>query len=146
MTNSSRELAMAAVAPALPLGGGVGSETELTTPFVPEELLLARRAFALSDRSDHLELDQPVELDGVLHRQLLGDRLDEAVDDHRGGLLLRQPAAAEVEELLVGDLADDSLVRDRHVRVLDLDVRPRVRARDRVHHQAIALHARLRAL
>src|SRR5262249_54432638 len=28
-----------------------------------------------ADGADHLQLNQPVELDGVLHRQLLGDRL-----------------------------------------------------------------------
>ncbi len=31
-----------------------------------------------ANRALHLQLDQPVELDRVLHRQLLGDRLDEA--------------------------------------------------------------------
>ena len=36
--------------------------------------------------SFHLELDQPVHLDRVLQRQLLGDRLDEARHHHRGGL------------------------------------------------------------
>jgi hypothetical protein len=40
---------------------------------------------SLPDRAFHLELDEPVELHGVLHRELPGDRLDEAVDDHGGG-------------------------------------------------------------
>src|SRR5271170_6089124 len=37
-------------------------------------------ASALANRPFHLELDQPVHLDGVLERQLLGDRLDETGD------------------------------------------------------------------
>src|SRR6185436_632853 len=36
----------------------------------------------------HLQLDQPVHLDGVLHRKLFDDRLDEAVDDQLRRLLL----------------------------------------------------------
>src|SRR3972149_388822 len=36
----------------------------------------------LADRTLHLQLDEAVELDGVLHRQLLDDRLDQAADDH----------------------------------------------------------------
>ena len=35
-------------------------------------------AVGLADRAFHLELDQAVQLDRVLQRQLLGDRLDEA--------------------------------------------------------------------
>src|SRR5579884_2352269 len=45
-------------------------------------------AAALPNRALHLELDQAVHLHRVLHRQLLGDRLDESVDDQLGGLLL----------------------------------------------------------
>src|SRR5687768_6225629 len=51
-----------------------------------------------ADRLDHLELNQAIQLDGVLHRQLLRDRLDEAVHDHRGRLLLGEAARLEVEE------------------------------------------------
>src|SRR3712207_3415859 len=60
----------------------------------------------LTDRSFHLELDQAVELDRVLERELLGDRLDKAVDDHRHCFLFRQAAAHEVEELVFADLRD----------------------------------------
>src|SRR3954468_1355679 len=60
------------------------------------------RVPALADAADHLELNQAIQLHGVLHRQLLGHRLDEAVDDHRGRLFLGEPAALEVEQLLVG--------------------------------------------
>src|SRR5262249_5278412 len=57
-----------------------------------------------ANRALHLQLDQAVHLDRVLHRELLGDRFDEAVDDHLGGLLLVQPAGLEVEDLLLADL------------------------------------------
>src|SRR5690242_21574603 len=79
----------------------------------------ARRS---TDGAFHLELDQPVHLDGVLERELLGDRLDEARDDHRGGLLLGEPAAHQVEELLVADLGDGRLVADVDRILLDVDV------------------------
>jgi len=42
----------------------------------------------LANGALHLQLDQAVHLDGVLHRELLDDRLDEAVDDQLRGLLL----------------------------------------------------------
>jgi hypothetical protein len=47
----------------------------------------------LPDAPFHLQLDQPVHLDGVLHRELLDDRLDEAVDDQLRRLLLVRPRA-----------------------------------------------------
>src|SRR3954452_18652220 len=55
----------------------------------------------LANGALHLELDEAVHLDRVLHRQLLDDRLDEAVDDQLAGLLLAQPVRLEVEHLLV---------------------------------------------
>src|SRR4051794_16990428 len=48
----------------------------------------------------HLELDQLVHLDGVLHRQLLDQGLDEAADDQGRGLGLGEAAAHQIEELL----------------------------------------------
>ena len=42
----------------------------------------------------HLQLDEPVELEGVLHGQLPGDGLDEAAHDRGHGLGLGQAAAA----------------------------------------------------
>ena len=45
-------------------------------------------AVTSANRALHLQLDQAVHLDRVLHRQLLDDRLDEAVDDELAGLLL----------------------------------------------------------
>src|SRR5215208_7356775 len=78
-------------------------------PTSPASALVATR-LGSADGALHLELDQAVQLDRVLHRQLLGHRLDEAVDDHRGGLLLGEATRLHVEQLLVGDLADHRLV------------------------------------
>src|SRR3954451_22964987 len=47
----------------------------------------------LADRTFHLELDEPVELQRVLHRQLARDRLDETANDHRHRLVLGHAAA-----------------------------------------------------
>src|SRR5215217_4030518 len=68
----------------------------------------------LANGALHLELDEAVHLDRVLHRELLDDRLDEAVDDELGRLLLRQPVGLEVEELLLADLRHGRLVADVH--------------------------------
>ena len=73
-------------------------------------------------RPFHLELDQLVHLDGVLHRQLLDQGLDEAADDQGRRLGLGEPAAPQVEELLLADLGDAGLVADLDVVLVDLDV------------------------
>src|SRR5215203_570076 len=93
----------------------------------------------LTDRAFHLQLDQAVQLDGVLERQLLGYRLDKAVDDHRYGLFLGEPAAHEVEELVFADLGDCCLVLGVDLLLLDLDVRICVRTRVLVQQERVAL-------
>ena len=98
----------------------------------------------LADRAFHLELDEAVHLDRVLHRQLLDDRLDEAVHDHGARLCLRQAAAHQVEELLGPDLGDGGLVPDGDVLLVDLHVRVRVRARLVVQDQRVTADRRLR--
>ena len=54
--------------------------------------------------------DQLLRLDGELHRQLLDDVLDEAVDDERDRLLLGEAALHAVELLVLGDLRRRRLV------------------------------------
>src|SRR5215210_404267 len=93
-----------------------------------------------ANRALHLQLDQAVHLHRVLHRQLLGDRLDEAIDDHLGGLLLVQPVGLEVEDLLLADLRDGRLVADVHVVLPDADRRIGVRARVLVEQERVAHH------
>src|SRR3954469_737243 len=94
----------------------------------------------------HLELDEAVHLDRVLHRQLLDDRLDEAVDDQLAGLLLGHPARHQVEELLLADLRDAPLVADVHVILADADRRVGVRARALVEQKRVADDLRARAV
>src|SRR2546421_422688 len=57
-----------------------------------------------ADRALHVQLDESRQLDRVFHREGLGDRLDETVDDHRRRLLLREPATHQVKDLVVADL------------------------------------------
>src|SRR6185312_14569166 len=63
-----------------------------------------------ADRPFHLKLDELVHLDGVLHRELLDERLDESADDQGRGLGLAESAALQVEELFLADLRDAGLV------------------------------------
>src|SRR3954453_1433349 len=121
--------------PGLPLNEGSSTETCGT-----------EAATALANGTLHLQLDQPVHLDRVLHRQLLDDRLDEAVDDELAGLLLVQPVGHEVEELLVADLGDGGLVPDVDVVLADADRRVGVRARVLVEQQRVADDLGLRAV
>src|SRR6185437_2382587 len=93
----------------------------------------------LADRPFHLQLDQPVELERVLHGELAGDRLDEAADDHRHGLVLGEAAGHEVEELVLGDLRDRGLVAHLNVVLADVVVRVGVRPADGVDEQRVAL-------
>ncbi len=44
----------------------------------------------LPDATFHLQLNQPVHLDRVFHRQLFYEWLDKSIDDHRAGFLLSQ--------------------------------------------------------
>src|SRR5690606_17422465 len=101
------------------VGGWAGSRPGRTTRSHPPTPIRA----ASADRALHVQRDQPVQLDGVLHRQLLGDRLDEAADDHRLGFGLLDAARLEVEELLLADPRDRGLVADLGVLLLDLHVR-----------------------
>src|SRR5215217_8402567 len=94
----------------------------------------------------HLELDQAVHLDRVLHRQLLDDRLDEAVDDQLRRLLLGDTAAHQVEELLLADLGDGGLVADVDVVLADADRRVGIGARRLVEQQRVADDLRPRAV
>ena len=51
----------------------------------------------LPDRSFHLQLDQPVQLDCVLERQLFSDRFDKSADDHGHRFFFRDATAGKVE-------------------------------------------------
>src|SRR5262249_17124218 len=82
----------------------------------------------LADGTFHLQSQQAIQFDRILHRQLFGERLEEAVDDHRLAFGLGQPAALQVEQLLIRDLADGRFVADVHTLFIDLDRRVGVAA------------------
>src|SRR5689334_20157089 len=107
------------------------------TRFLPVALLAP-----LADRAFHLQLDQPVELQRILHRQFLGDRLDAAAHHHGHRLVLGHAAAHQVEQLVLADLRHRGLVTHRDVVLADVDIRVGVAAADRIHQQRIAFHAR----
>src|SRR5947209_2917359 len=67
-------------------------------------LPIPRFSAGLPDASFEAHPDQLLGLDGELHRQLLDDVLDEAVDDQRHRRLVVEASALHVEELVVGDL------------------------------------------
>src|SRR2546426_8125779 len=73
------------------------------------------------------DAEQPLRLDGELHRQLLEDFLAEAVHDHRYGVLGRQAALLRVKDLVLADLGGRSLVLHGGGAVAHVDVRERVR-------------------
>src|SRR5438105_2972435 len=92
----------------------------------------------LANGALHLQGDQPIHFDGVVHRQRLDDRLDEAVHDHRGAFGLGETAAHEIEELLLADLRDRGLVTDGHIVLVNLHVGVGVAARGLVEDERIA--------
>ncbi len=68
--------------------------------------------YALAHAAGHLQLDQAVQLNRVLHGKLLGDRLNEAIDDQRVGFGLVQATAHQVEELILTNFGDGGFVAD----------------------------------
>src|SRR5665213_1039587 len=103
------------------------------------------KATALADRTFHLHLDQAIQFDGVLHRELLDEEVEEAVDDHGGGIGLGETAAHRVEQLLFADPADAGLVLDGRLLLVDLHGRFGIARGMVVHDQGVALDARLGA-
>ncbi|OEI69675.1 Uncharacterized protein Cus16_0284 [Curtobacterium sp. ER1/6] len=92
----------------------------------------------LADGSFHAHLDELVEFERVLHRELAGDRLDEATDDHRHRLVLRHAAGHQVEELLLAHARDRGLVPELDVVDPDVDRRVGVATADGVDEQRVA--------
>src|SRR2546427_2276517 len=66
-------------------------------------------------------------LHGELHRQVQEDLLAEAVHDHVRRVLRGNPALLAVEQLVVPNLRRGRLVLELRGRLVDLDVRERVR-------------------
>src|SRR5690606_30266460 len=85
-------------------------------------------------------------LDRELHRQLAEDLLAEAIDDQRDRVLLRDAAAAAVEQLVIADLGGGGLVLDGRVGVLHLDIGEGVGTALFADQQAVALGVVARAV
>src|SRR3989454_11084362 len=83
--------------------------------------------------------EQPLRLDGELHRQLLEDFLAEAVDDHRYGVFGRETALLRVKDLILADLGRGRFVLHRGRAVAHVDVRERVRSASIADQHRIAL-------
>src|SRR5919112_4187758 len=132
--------------PGVPRKVGISMASNAATARSRRAVSHSGEVVVLANGAFHLQLDEAVHLDRVLHRQLLDDRLDEAVDDQLGGLLLVEPVAREVEELLLADLRHRRLVADVDVVLADADRRVRVRARLVVEQQGVADDLRLRAV
>ena len=80
-------------------------------------------ALFLPNRSFHLQLNQAIHFNRVLHRQLFNQRLDETVDNHRAGFGFGQTATHQVEQLLFADPRHACLVPNRYVLFVDFDLR-----------------------
>src|SRR5713101_6292206 len=67
---------------------------------------------ALTNSAFKLQTKQPRRLDCKLHRQLQKHVLAKTVNDERNGILLRDPALHQIEQLLLTDARSRSLVLD----------------------------------
>ena len=85
-------------------------------------------AMSLAHRAFQRDADQLLRFDGELHRQLLDDVLDEAVDDQRDRLFFGDAALHDVELLVLGNLRRRRLVLELRRRVLGFHVGHGVRA------------------
>ena len=91
----------------------------------------------LSDRAFHLQLDQPLELDAVFHRELADEIVDETVDAQAHCLGLGETALLHVENLLGANLADAGFVLNGIARAAHGDRRIRVRPGSRVNQKRV---------
>src|SRR5690606_18814432 len=103
------------------------------------------RVQRLSYGALHLQLDATVELDRVLHGQLLGKGLKKPLHDEHRRLFFAETAAAQVKELLLGNLAHRGLVLHGDVVFQDFDIGNGVRFGAVVKHQGVALYPDLGA-
>src|SRR5262249_46372747 len=73
----------------------------------------------LTDTAFHLELDEAVHFDRVLHRKFFSERFNEAHNDHLRCLSFGQTAAHEVEQLILGHLGYRCFMLKRNVVIHD---------------------------
>src|ERR671920_911334 len=129
--------------PGVPRKVGISMASSAATARSRRAVSHSGEVVVLANGALHLQLDEAVHLHRVLHRQLLDDRLDEAVDDQLGGLLLVDAVRHQVEELLLADLRHRGLVADVDVVLADADRRVGVRPALLVEQQRVADDLRL---
>src|SRR5690349_1339075 len=90
---------------------------------LPSTSAVSPSIFSMSaNRTFQGDLQQLLRFHREFHRQLLQHLAAEAVDDEPDRILLRQPAAAAVEELVLGDAAGGRLMLHlgRDAAILDI--------------------------
>src|SRR5262245_18570362 len=93
----------------------------------------------LSNAALQRDAQQLLRLDRELHRQLPEHFAAEPADDHVHGVLGREPALAAVKDLVFADLRRRRFVLHARRRILDVEVRERVRAALIADEQRVAL-------
>src|SRR6478672_6248786 len=109
----------------------------------------SRGAAGSTDAALERDAEELLRLERELHRELLEHVLAESGDDHRHGVLLRDAALREIEDLILADLRRGRLVLHRRTLILHFDVREGVRAaaipdEHRVALRVVARERRLR--
>jgi len=92
-----------------------------------------------ADGAFHFEVDEALELDGVLHRELAHEVVDEAVHGQAHGLAFVHAALLHIEDLLGADLGNAGFVLDAVMVAAYVDGRVSVGAAVGVDEQRIAL-------
>src|SRR5712692_10540582 len=85
----------------------------------------------LPNRALEFQTQQARSFDGKLHRQLQEDVLTKTVDDERDGVLLRDAALHQVEQLLFADARSRRLMLNLRAVVHYFDIGKSIRARVR---------------
>src|SRR5229473_4551824 len=93
----------------------------------------------LPNRALELHSQQARGFDGKLHRQLQENVFTKTVDDQANGVLLRDAALHQIEQLLFADARGRSFVLDLRAIVHDFDIWKSIRARVRTNQHRVAL-------
>src|SRR5262245_15555116 len=96
-------------------------------------------SFRLANAPLQADAEQLLGLDRELHRQLAEDLLAEAVDDQVDGVLRREAALLQIEDLVLADLRRRGLVLEAGGAVLHLALREGVRPALVAHQERVAL-------
>ena len=93
----------------------------------------------LADRAFHFQLDQPFELDRILHRKLANEVVNESIHAQAHGLRFTEAALLHVKDLLRGNLRHASFMLNGIARAADGDGGIGVSARGGINEKRVAL-------